>query len=145
MCELFLLHTWHTGQRSAAPRSHLKFPLPHLVLRVGAEYTYMLFVLGVADSLLFRFISCFQFTLMPILASSLDMSPGAIGSVFAMCSAVNVIGSPLAAQVRPQFVHPFGMMLPKGPDEVAGVAVVVSISAVEVVRRASAGEQVGKV
>ena len=72
----------------------------------------MLFVLGVADSWLLRFILCFQFTLMPILASSLDMSPGAIGSVFAMCSAVNVIGSPLAAQVRPQFVHPFGMMLP---------------------------------
>lgn len=45
-----------------------------------------------------------QFTLMPLLASQeLGMTPAAIGSIYAMVSAINVVGSQLSAQVSDGF------------------------------------------
>jgi len=41
-----------------------------------------------------------QFTLMPLLASqTLHMAPGEVGAIFAMTSAINVFGAPLAAKL----------------------------------------------
>jgi len=41
-----------------------------------------------------------QFTLMPLLASqTLHMAPGEVGGIFAMTSAINVFGAPLAAKL----------------------------------------------
>mmetsp|Transcript_31995 Transcript_31995/g.41124 ORF Transcript_31995/g.41124 Transcript_31995/m.41124 type:complete len:437 (-) Transcript_31995:227-1537(-) len=49
-------------------------------------------------------ISGSQFTLMPLLASQeLGMTPAGIGSIFAMVSAINVVGSQLSAQVSDRF------------------------------------------